>query len=210
MILPLPFQAGAASCTQCSGKRIHGTLKDHSIEQPGLWYDAWVGLRPHRVLWAYGLNPKAWGRPWSIWSLESDIIYLFGKGFLRLQHGEEIRRGQQWTLGEREKVIRGHWSFPIFCGLVLHKESPDGKEWEALRTWDQTPTLNGELEMVSGKEPQWNWRHSVECGVTEAEKGMVYPVLLGGQIIKITTTAFVATIYCMIIMCLVPYKFNLI
>lgn len=94
--------------------------------------------------------------------------------------------------------------------MLLCKESPDGKEWEALRAWDQTPTLNGELEMVSVKELPWNWRHSVECGVTEAEKGMVYMVLLRGQVIKIATTAFVATIYWGIIRCQVLYKFNLI
>lgn len=46
-------------------------------------------------------------------------------------------------------------------------------------------------------------------GVTDAKKGIVYTVLLRSQVIKITRRAFVATIYCRIILCQVLDKCNL-
>lgn len=30
--------------------------------------------------------------------------------------------------GKRRRGLGGHRSFPVFCGMVLSKESPDGKK----------------------------------------------------------------------------------
>lgn len=135
------------------------------------------------------------------------MIWFFVKGFLWLQHGEQIKGGQQWFLQGGEKRLGGCWTFPVFCGIVLHRESPEDKKWVDLRAWDANSTYKW-----GTREAIWKGitvRLKTLCGVCDPERRRPH-TLWGGQVILITRVVFVTSINHRIIMCQVLYKFNFI
>lgn len=59
------------------------------------------------------------------WRVTGSVFW--GKDFSGCSRKNRLEEANSGFWGERHKAIRGHWSFPVFCGMVLSKESPDGK-----------------------------------------------------------------------------------